>query len=65
MLGMLKESDGKWSFSRVAATVIILCNIVWSSIALHKGNSIDIPVQWAGLAILIYTGNKVMSKIGK
>lgn len=54
---MIKEADGKVSFSRVTGAVIVVANLASTIISAYKGSTpelADIPLNWGMLVAALY-----------
>lgn len=63
---MLKENNGKLSYTRVTGFIIVVCYLIWASFIVFKTSVIpDIPVGVLTLLLGLYGINKFSNALGK
>jgi hypothetical protein len=65
-MSVIKDANGKISFSRITGAVIVVANLGIGVIAAWKGNSpviADIPANWAMLVGALYGLNVIGKKV--
>jgi len=62
-LELFKEKNGKISFSRVSGSLLVISYLIgYFYILFTKHELVDIPIQLAGLILLLYGTNRYSSR---